>query len=62
MSKTMLMETTCKGCGKTIFTLRKAIHTNEEIRQKYSRLCNDCMSPEMKAEMNLAIMQAVGRL
>lgn len=59
--KTMLLETTCKGCGKTIYTLRKAIHTNEAIRSKYSRICDECMSPEMRVEMNQAIMEAVGR-
>jgi len=48
MKKFRLISTTCKRCGKEIYTGNKSFYGNNEDKAKYDRICQDCITPEEK--------------
>lgn len=41
-----LIHTTCRRCGKSIVTGRRALIGTPEMKARYGELCADCFTPE----------------
>jgi hypothetical protein len=44
--KFRLIETTCKRCGKKLFTGNRSLYGFDKEKTELDRLCKDCITPE----------------
>lgn len=50
---TLVVTMSCRrGCGKRLATLTAPIHGTKADHAKYHGICDDCLTPEEKADMN----------
>lgn len=47
----MLVPTTCKRCGRQLYTGNRSLYGNEALKAKYERICSGCMTPQEKADL-----------
>jgi hypothetical protein len=45
-SKFQLIETTCKRCGKKVFTGNRSLFGFDKEKAELDRICSDCITPE----------------
>ena len=48
-------ETTCKRCGKTIYTADRSIYGLDELKARLGRVCETCVTPEENQEIQEAM-------
>lgn len=47
-----LVPTTCRRCGKAIYTGSKALVGTPEMKARYERLCESCFTPDEREAMD----------
>jgi ribosomal protein L32 len=50
-AKFELIETTCKRCGKKLFTGNRSLYGFDEQKKRLDRLCGDCITPKERQEL-----------
>ena len=49
--KFQLIETTCKRCGKKLFTGNRSLFGLDKEKAKLDRICKNCITPEEQNEI-----------
>lgn len=47
-----LIQTSCRRCGKAIYTGSKSLIGTPEMKARYAELCADCFTPEEREQMD----------
>ncbi len=57
-----LVTMSCKrGCGKTITTLSRPIYSTAEDFERYSGICENCLTEEELADINGPMLHRIGQ-
>ena len=56
--KFQLIKTECKRCGTPLYTGNRSLWGADSAKAKYGNICNKCMTPEERAEMQDQIAHA----
>jgi hypothetical protein len=54
-----IVKTSCKRCGKPLFSTNRSIHGASRLHAKYAGICSVCTTEEEKEEMLYGIGSAI---
>ncbi len=50
--KFQLVKTTCRRCGKDLYTGNRSLYGLDEAKKRLDRICSDCITVEERNEIN----------
>ncbi len=50
-TKFRLIETTCRRCGKVLYTGNRSLYGFDKEKAELDRICKDCINPEEQAKI-----------
>ena len=58
-SKIRIETTTCRRCGKNLTTFSRSLWGLNDLKEKFGRICSDCVTADEDFEMNRQIGKSI---